>query len=140
MVRILISKKKNTIISAFQVVVSASYKINKNNTVITVFQVVAAAREAKLKGVGVELNPWLVWYSRWAAWRGGVASSTSFVTQDLWRLDLNGFKNIVVFGVEEMVSVGWVGVFGVVWCVCVFVFSITYGVCVWCNAYEPREV
>ncbi|MPC12190.1 Protein FAM173B [Portunus trituberculatus] len=66
--------------------------------------VVAAARHAQLKAVGVELNPWLVWYSRWAAWRGGVASSTSFVTQDLWRLDLRDYQNIVIFGVEEMVS------------------------------------
>lgn len=65
----------------------------------------AAARQAQLKAVGVELNPWLVWYSRWAAWRGGVAASTSFVTRDLWRLDLRDYQNIVIFGVEEMVSV-----------------------------------
>lgn len=72
--------------------------------VCSVFQVVAAAREARLKGVGVELNPWLVWYSRWAAWRGGVATSTSFITKNLWRLDLRDYQNIVIFGVEEMVS------------------------------------
>lgn len=69
---------------------------------------VAAAREARLKGVGVELNPWLVWYSRWAAWRSGVAASTSFVTKDLWQLDLRDYQNIVIFGVEEMVSIGYV--------------------------------
>ncbi|KAK8396710.1 hypothetical protein O3P69_004999 [Scylla paramamosain] len=64
--------------------------------------VVAAACQAQLKAVGVELNPWLVWYSRWAAWRAGVAASTSFVTRDLWRLDLRDYQNIVIFGVEEM--------------------------------------
>ncbi len=69
---------------------------------------VAAAREARLKGVGVELNPWLVWYSRWAAWRGGVAASTSFITKDLWRLNLQDYQNIVIFGVEEMVSLNGV--------------------------------
>ncbi|KAG0725767.1 Protein N-lysine methyltransferase FAM173B [Chionoecetes opilio] len=45
---------------------------------------------------------WLVWYSRWAAWRGGVAASASFITRDLWRLDLRSFQNVVIFGVEEM--------------------------------------
>ncbi|KAK8734668.1 hypothetical protein OTU49_005925 [Cherax quadricarinatus] len=64
--------------------------------------VVAAAREAKLKGVGVELNPWLVWYSRWVAWRNGVSSSTSFITQDLWKFNLQQYHNVVIFGVEEM--------------------------------------
>ncbi|XP_069951614.1 ATP synthase subunit C lysine N-methyltransferase isoform X2 [Cherax quadricarinatus] len=65
-------------------------------------KVVAAAREAKLKGVGVELNPWLVWYSRWVAWRNGVSSSTSFITQDLWKFNLQQYHNVVIFGVEEM--------------------------------------
>ncbi|XP_045604362.1 ATP synthase subunit C lysine N-methyltransferase isoform X3 [Procambarus clarkii] len=64
--------------------------------------VVAAAREVKLKGVGVELNPWLVWYSRWAAWRSGVSSSASFIAQDLWKLNLKQYQNVVIFGVEEM--------------------------------------
>lgn len=66
--------------------------------------VVAAAREAHLKGVGVELNPWLVWYSRWAAWRGGVVTSTSFITKNLWHFDLRDYQNIVIFGVEEMMA------------------------------------
>lgn len=66
---------------------------------------IAAAREVKVKGVGVELNPWLVWYSRWAAWRTGVSSSTSFITRDLWKVDLQKYHSIVIFGVEEMVSV-----------------------------------
>lgn len=64
--------------------------------------VVAAAQTAQLEGVGVELNPWLVWYSRWRAWKSGVSSSTSFMTHDLWKLDLQQYKNIVIFGVEEM--------------------------------------
>ncbi|XP_042890889.1 ATP synthase subunit C lysine N-methyltransferase-like isoform X2 [Penaeus japonicus] len=64
--------------------------------------VVAAAKSAKLTGVGVELNPWLVWYSRWLAWKKGVSSSTSFMTHDLWKLNLQQYKNVVIFGVEEM--------------------------------------
>ncbi|XP_066961980.1 ATP synthase subunit C lysine N-methyltransferase isoform X2 [Macrobrachium rosenbergii] len=65
-------------------------------------KVVAAAQKAQLESVGVELNPWLVWYSRWKAWRSGVSSSTSFITHDLWKLNLLNYKNIVIFGVEEM--------------------------------------
>ncbi|KAK7056576.1 hypothetical protein SK128_021532 [Halocaridina rubra] len=64
--------------------------------------VVAAAKRAKLKSVGVELNPWLIWYSRWLAWRSGVSSQTSFVTRDLWKFNLKQYENIVIFGVEEM--------------------------------------
>ncbi|XP_068239074.1 ATP synthase subunit C lysine N-methyltransferase [Palaemon carinicauda] len=64
--------------------------------------VLAAAQKAQLESVGVELNPWLVWYSRWKAWRNGVSSSTSFITHDLWKLRLHNYKNIVIFGVEEM--------------------------------------
>ena len=51
---------------------------------------------------GVELNRWLVYYSRWSAWRGGVRSNTSFVRQDLWRHDTSQYKNVVIFGVEQM--------------------------------------
>ncbi|XP_071527368.1 ATP synthase subunit C lysine N-methyltransferase isoform X2 [Panulirus ornatus] len=64
--------------------------------------VIAAAHEAKVKSVGVELNPWLVWYSRWAAWKTGVYSSTSFIKHDLWKVDLQKYHNVVIFGVEEM--------------------------------------
>ena len=53
---------------------------------------------------GVELNRWLVYYSRWAAWRAGTASNTSFVRQDLWKHDTNKYNNIVIFGVEQMMS------------------------------------
>ncbi|XP_076054665.1 ATP synthase subunit C lysine N-methyltransferase isoform X2 [Oratosquilla oratoria] len=64
--------------------------------------VIAAAKEGRFRSVGVELNPWLVWYSRWKAWREGVGSSTSFVTKDLWTLHLAQYHNVVIFGVEEM--------------------------------------
>ncbi|KAK3878894.1 hypothetical protein Pcinc_016523 [Petrolisthes cinctipes] len=64
--------------------------------------VVAAAREGRFKCTGIELNPWLVWYSRWSAWRVGVSSNTTFTTADLWRTNLTPHSNIVVFGVQEM--------------------------------------
>lgn len=49
------------------------------------FQVIAAAR-AGFRSVGFELNPWLVWYSRYKAWRQGVHGNTSFYISDLWKV------------------------------------------------------
>lgn len=56
------------------------------------------------KAHGVELNRWLVYYSRWRAYRGGVGATTKFFQKDLWKHDLSPYNQIVVFGVEEMVS------------------------------------
>ncbi|KAG7241335.1 hypothetical protein CRUP_038268, partial [Coryphaenoides rupestris] len=46
-------------------------------------QVIAAAKRG-FQASGFELNPWLVWYSRYKAWREGVHHSTSFHISDLW--------------------------------------------------------
>ena len=42
--------------------------------------------------------------SRWSAWRKGVRSNTSFVRQDLWRHETRQYDNVVIFGVEQMMS------------------------------------
>ncbi|KAM6350346.1 ATP synthase subunit C lysine N-methyltransferase isoform 2-T4 [Podargus strigoides] len=51
-------------------------------------RVVIAAAKKGFKAVGYELNPWLVWYSRYRAWRDGVSFSR--------------YMNVVVFGVPQM--------------------------------------
>lgn len=48
-------------------------------------QVIAAAKEG-FTAVGYELNPWLVWYSRYRAWREGVQASARFYISDLWKV------------------------------------------------------
>lgn len=48
-------------------------------------QVIAAAKHG-FDASGFELNPWLVWYSRYRAWREGVYRSTSFHISDLWKV------------------------------------------------------
>lgn len=48
-------------------------------------QVIAAAKHG-FQASGFELNPWLVWYSRYKAWREGVHRSTSFHISDLWKV------------------------------------------------------
>ena len=66
--------------------------------------VIAAAKRLHLEAHGVELNPWLVYYSRLAALKGGVFGQTKFYRKDLWKFDISGYNNIVIFGVEQMVS------------------------------------
>lgn len=53
---------------------------------------------------GVELNPWLVFYSRWASFKSGLNKTTAFYKADLWKFDLSPYRNVVIFGVKEMVS------------------------------------
>ncbi|RUS78348.1 hypothetical protein EGW08_013899 [Elysia chlorotica] len=60
-----------------------------------------AARKG-FQGYGVELNFWLVLYSRWQAWIHGLSSQAKFFKKDLWKMDLCTYQNIVVFGVESM--------------------------------------
>ncbi|KPP64160.1 hypothetical protein Z043_117529 [Scleropages formosus] len=50
-------------------------------------RIVIAAAKQGFRAVGIELNPWLVWYSRYRAWREGVHHSTTFYRSDLWKVD-----------------------------------------------------
>jgi hypothetical protein len=68
-------------------------------------QVLAAAKNGFVAD-GVELNPWLVAYSKLQAFRQGLNSCARFYCQDLWKVPLQPYHDVVVFGVEEMVSVG----------------------------------
>ncbi|KAI8046781.1 ATP synthase subunit C lysine N-methyltransferase [Drosophila gunungcola] len=67
--------------------------------------VVAAAQSHRaLKTDGVELNPWLVYYSRLAALRHGVSKQTRFFRRDLWKFDIKDYNFVVIFGVEQMMQ------------------------------------
>ncbi|XP_028737861.2 ATP synthase subunit C lysine N-methyltransferase [Peromyscus leucopus] len=65
--------------------------------------VIAAAKEG-FPAVGYELNPWLVWYSRYRAWREGVHGSARFYISDLWKVTFAQYSNVVIFGVPQMMS------------------------------------
>ncbi|XP_061746225.1 ATP synthase subunit C lysine N-methyltransferase-like [Nerophis ophidion] len=65
--------------------------------------VIAAARRG-FQASGFELNPWLVWYSRYKAWREGVHHSTSFHISDLWKVSFAQYSNVVIFGVPQMMD------------------------------------
>ncbi|ALC47422.1 CG3337 [Drosophila busckii] len=65
--------------------------------------VVAAAKHVRsLKTDGVELNPWLVYYSRLAALRDGVSTQSRFFRRDLWKFSIKDYNYVVIFGVEQM--------------------------------------
>lgn len=52
-----------------------------------------AAAKRGFQAVGYELNPWLVWYSRYRAWRDGVHQNTKFYISDLWKVGSELCKN-----------------------------------------------
>ncbi|KAK2588650.1 hypothetical protein KPH14_006416 [Odynerus spinipes] len=67
-------------------------------------RIVLAAAKAGFKSYGIELNPWLVWYSRLMAVTKGLSSQTSFLRRDLWKCNLRDYDNVVIFGVEQMME------------------------------------
>ncbi|XP_030630463.1 ATP synthase subunit C lysine N-methyltransferase [Chanos chanos] len=67
-------------------------------------RIVIAAAKKGFQAVGFELNPWLVWYSRYKAWREGVHRGTSFHRADLWKVSFAQYSNVVIFGVPQMME------------------------------------
>ncbi|KGL81730.1 Protein FAM173B, partial [Tinamus guttatus] len=65
-------------------------------------RIVIAAAKRGFKAVGYELNPWLVWYSRYRAWRDGVHQNAKFYISDLWKVSFSHYTNVVIFGVPQM--------------------------------------
>ncbi|KAF0047392.1 ATP synthase subunit C lysine N-methyltransferase [Scophthalmus maximus] len=67
-------------------------------------RIVIAAAKRGFQASGFELNPWLVWYSRYKAWREGVHCSSSFHISDLWKVSFAQYSNVVIFGVPQMMD------------------------------------
>ncbi|XP_077259420.1 ATP synthase subunit C lysine N-methyltransferase isoform X3 [Temnothorax americanus] len=65
-------------------------------------RIVLAAAKRGFKAHGIELNTWLVWYSRLQALINGLSSETAFLKQDLWKHHLGNYDNVVIFGVDQM--------------------------------------
>ncbi|XP_053570487.1 ATP synthase subunit C lysine N-methyltransferase [Bombina bombina] len=65
-------------------------------------RIVIAAAKKGFQAVGYELNPWLVWYSRYRAWREGVHHNAKFYISDLWKVSFSQYSNVVIFGVPQM--------------------------------------
>ena len=62
-----------------------------------------AAAQNGFQSHGVELNSILLWFSKITAFKNGLKNA-SFSREDLFKIDYSQYKNIVIFGVDEMVS------------------------------------
>lgn len=51
----------------------------------------------------MELNTWLVQFSRLSALQNRVFNKTKFYQKDLWKFDTSVYDYVVIFGVEQMV-------------------------------------
>lgn len=67
--------------------------------------IITAAAKNGLIADGVELNTWLVQYSRLSAIYHGVYKRIKFYQRDLWKFDVSPYQYIVIFGVEQMVCI-----------------------------------
>ena len=66
-------------------------------------RIVFAAAKVGYQAHGIELNIWLVLYSRWRAlFDRELKGRATFARQDLWKSHLTQYQNVVIFGVEEM--------------------------------------
>ncbi|CAL9693865.1 unnamed protein product [Knipowitschia caucasica] len=66
--------------------------------------VLEAYRHGFTPAVGFELNPWLVYLSRFKAWRTGHHEKVSYRREDFWKVDLSKCKNITVFLAPSVLS------------------------------------
>lgn len=53
---------------------------------------------------GIELNLWLVLYSRFQSRRMGLPTA-KFYRKDMWKANLGIYDTVVIFGTETLVSV-----------------------------------
>lgn len=60
---------------------------------------VLAAARVGAEVVGFEINPLLVWWSRYLVWRAGLSKVASIRTANFWRQDLAALDVVFVFGV-----------------------------------------
>ncbi|CAG9830982.1 unnamed protein product [Diabrotica balteata] len=66
-------------------------------------RIVLETAKNKFISHGVELNPWLVIFSKICALREGITNA-KFYRRDLWKYSIHQYDNIVIFGVEQMMN------------------------------------
>eukprot|EP00049_Salpingoeca_infusionum_P005276 m.90366 g.90366 ORF g.90366 m.90366 type:complete len:221 (+) comp12915_c0_seq5:331-993(+) len=68
--------------------------------------VIEVAKQLGIPSHGIELNPWLVFFSKLRAALSGpdVFKQTSFKVQDLWTVSVQEYDVIMVFGVQDMMA------------------------------------
>ncbi|KAL3836547.1 hypothetical protein ACJMK2_021971 [Sinanodonta woodiana] len=67
-------------------------------------RIVLEAAKQGFQANGVELNLWLVLFSRFKAKRLGLSSNAKFFRKNLWKTDMSPYANVIVFGTEQMMG------------------------------------
>ena len=67
-------------------------------------RVVIAAAKKNYESVGIELNFWLVLFSRFQSFSSEVSKLTKFKRANIFKHDLSNYDNIVVFGVDSLME------------------------------------
>jgi protein-L-isoaspartate O-methyltransferase len=67
-------------------------------------RVLIAAAKLGAMAVGYEINPWLVWQSRRAITRAGVADRITVHWESFWRADLSQFDTVIVYGIPYIMQ------------------------------------
>ena len=65
---------------------------------------VELAKRLGVEARGVELNPWLVYYSKYSAWRENVGELCTFERGDLFKADVSDADAVALFVVPAMMS------------------------------------
>ncbi|XP_065222700.1 ATP synthase subunit C lysine N-methyltransferase [Planococcus citri] len=68
-------------------------------------RIVRLATAHGFEAVGVELNIWLILYSRFSSFTNGLSSSAKFYRKNIWSFDLKPYSNVILFGAENMMDV-----------------------------------
>lgn len=63
----------------------------------------ALARRGALAD-GCEIQPLLVWWSRFLLWRAGLGSKTRIFQGNLWRVDCSPYQVVTLYGFPSMMS------------------------------------
>lgn len=67
-------------------------------------RVVEAFAVQGFRAVGYEINPLLVWWSRFRLWRAGLSKVAIIKSGDFWWADFSEFEVVVVFGMTHIMS------------------------------------
>ncbi|MEI7749727.1 MAG: hypothetical protein WCJ25_01855 [Candidatus Moraniibacteriota bacterium] len=53
---------------------------------------------------GYEINPFLVWISRWRLWKLGLSRKTAMYRRNFWKYDFGEYDAVCVYGISYMME------------------------------------
>lgn len=65
-------------------------------------RIVAALAKHGAMAEGYEIQPLLVWWSRWRLWRAGLAATTRVERKNLWKVDCSRARAVTLYAFPTM--------------------------------------